>query len=107
MTIDAIILSIVAPVAAALLGILGWLIKRNLDQGKRLVIVETKLMAHENLCEGRWSAQSQETHEVRATLNRIETKIGHIEGTLTTHVSEEDQKFDMLIDLVRRNGNNK
>lgn len=107
MTIDAIVISVAAPIAAALLGALGWLIKRHLDQGKRLAIVETQLAAHENLCEGRWQAQSKETHEVRETLNRIESKVDNTKGTLDTHINDEDKKFNMLIGLVKRNGNGK
>jgi len=107
MSTEVIILSIAGPIVAGLLGTLGWIAKRHLDQGKRLAILETKVTAHENLCEGRWGAQSRETHEVHETLNRIETKVDTTQGTLATHVADEDQKFDMLITLVRKQNGDK
>jgi len=104
---DVILISIATPIAAAMLAVLGWLMKRHFDQSKRLAVLETKVDAHDILCNGRWEAQSRETYEVRATLNRIETKVDSTQGTLASHVSDEDQKFDMLISLVRKQNGEK
>ena len=53
-----------------------------MEQNKKINDLEKGLYAHEVMCEERWKTCFQRLEDVESCLNRVETRMTHIGGTV-------------------------
>jgi len=53
-----------------------------MEQNKKINDLEKGLYAHEVMCEERWKTCFQRLEDVETSLNRVETRMTHIGGTV-------------------------
>ena len=53
-----------------------------MEQNKKINDLEKGLYAHEVMCEERWKTCFQRLEDVETSLNRIETRMTHMGGTV-------------------------
>lgn len=95
---------VIATIITAMIAFFTWLVTSHFSVKNRITKVEQQINDHETHCNARWDQQQNTTQHVANVLDRIETKIDVTKAQLDQHIEDEDQKQDLMIDLIKRNG---
>ncbi len=99
---------LLAAVATIVLGALGWVLKRHFAYGERIAKLERSVKdaaVNKKVTDAKILDLEDEmtalAEKLRDSDQRIESKIDKMTGTLETHIQDEEQKTDLVLEQIK------
>ena len=99
---------LLAAVATVVFGALGWVLKRHFAYGERIAKLERSVKeqsVNKKVTDAKILDLEDEmtalAEKLRDTDQRIESKIDKLTGSLETHMQDEEQKTDLVLEQIK------
>lgn len=99
---------ILAAFATVIFGALGWILKRHFAYGERIAKLERSIKdasVNTRTTDAKILDLEDEmtalADKLRTTDQRIESKIDRMSGVLDTHIQDEEQKTDLVLEQIK------
>ncbi len=99
---------LLAAVATIVFGALGWVLKRHFAYGERIAKLERSVKeqsVNKKVTDAKILDLEDEmtalAEKLRDTDQRIESKIDKLTGSLETHMQDEEQKTDLVLEQIK------